>query len=253
MYEAPDLQPARPGHPVLAAFLTALLTTAATFAALTVADHRGLLDFLHGNALAVVEVPSINGVTVDQARDLLRGKNLLLTLVAERPDPAIPAGKIAGQVPLAGSRAAQGTAIQAFVSSGSGAITLPVVAGARPDDAADQLRSRKVLLGPRREEASATVAAGLVIGTEPPAGRSVSPETAVALVVSTGPAAKPVPKVLGLRVSKARKAIEEAGFKVGSTKYGASNDYDEEVIIKQDPPESSPAAPGSAINLVVNE
>jgi len=62
-----------------------------------------------------------------------------------------------------------------------------------------------------------------------------------------------VPKVLGLRVSKARKAIEEAGFKVGSTKYGSSNDYDEEVIIKQDPPESSPAAPGSAINLVVNE
>jgi eukaryotic-like serine/threonine-protein kinase len=252
MYGDHDPRPIRQGHPVIAAFFTSLVTTAAAFVALTVADRRGLLEFLHTGD-HVSEVPSITGVTVDQARDLLRAKGLLLSLQAERSDPTVPAGKIAAQVPLAGSRAAQGTAVQAFVSSGPGATTIPTLTGTRPDDAAEQLRNRRLLPGQRREEASATIAPGLVIGTDPPAGKAVNPEAVVVLIVSAGPAAKPVPKVLGLRLGKAKKAIEEAGFKVGSTRYGSSDRYDEEVIIKQEPAENTPAAPGSAINLVINE
>jgi len=170
------------GRPVLIAFLTSLITTAVAFAALTVADRRGGLDFLRGKR-GDVEVPSINGVSVEQARDLLRGRDLLLTLQAERPDPAIPAGKVAGQVPMAGSRTPRGAPVQAFVSTGASAVAIPVLAGARPDDAVEQLRNRKLAAGHRREEASETIAAGLVIGTDPPAGRSVSPDAEVTLIV----------------------------------------------------------------------
>src|SRR4051812_3455439 len=165
-----DPRPMRSGHPVLAAFFTSLLTTAAAFAALTLADQRGMLPFLHGGGgPREAEVPSIAGVSVEQARDLLQGRGLMLTLQAERPDPNVPAGKIAAQVPLAGSRAATGTSVQAFVSSGPGLIAVPAVAGTRPEDAVEQLRNRKLLAGPRREESSATVPAGLVIGSEPAA------------------------------------------------------------------------------------
>jgi serine/threonine-protein kinase len=247
-----DPRPPRRGHPVLASFVTSLLTTAAAFLALTVAERRGYLEPLLGRA-GSVEVPSVIGVTVEQARDLLQARGLMLTLQAERPDRSVPAGKIAGQVPMAGSRAAQGTAIQAFVSSGSDAVALPDLAGARVEDAVEQLRSKKLLPGSRREEASATVAAGLVIGTDPPAGKAVTPDGVVTLIVSTGPAGKPVPKIVGLRISKAKKAIEAAGFKVGSTKYGSSDNYDEDVVIKQDPADSALAPPGSPINLVINE
>jgi len=240
------------GRPALVAFVTSLFTTAAAFAGLTVADRRGMLDFLHGKR-GDVEVPSINGVSVEQARDLLRARDLLLTLQAERPDPAIGAGKIAGQVPLAGSRTPRGAAIQAFVSTGASAVAVPTLTGARPDDAVEQLRNRKLSPGRRREEASETVGAGLVIGTDPPAGRSVSPDAEVTLIVSSGSAKKPIPKVLGFRLSKAKKLLEEAGFKVGTTRTGSSDYYDEEVVIKQDPADSTLAAPGSAVNLVVNE
>jgi beta-lactam-binding protein with PASTA domain len=252
MYDEPDPRPVRQGHPVIAAFFTALFTTAAAFAALTVADARGLLPFLHGGARDA-EVPSIVGVSVEQARDLLQARGLLLTLQAERPDATVPTGKIAGQVPLGGSRAATGTAVQAFVSSGPAFVTVPALAGSRPDDAVEQLRSRKLLAGPRRDEASATVAAGLVVGTEPAAGKPVSPETPISLVVSTGPAQKGVPKVVGLYASKAKKLIAEAGFKVGAIHYGSNDDHDEGVVLKQTPAEATPAPPGSAIDLVVNE
>jgi len=240
------------GRPVLIAFLTSLITTTVAFAALTVADRRGVLDFLRGKR-ADVEVPSINGVSVEQARDLLRARDLLLTLQAERPDPAIPAGKVAGQVPLAGSRTPRGAAIQAFVSTGASAVAIPTLAGARPDDAVEQLRNRKLAAGHRREEASETIAAGLVIGTDPPAGRSVSPDAEVTLIVSTERALKPIPKILGFRLSKAKKMIEEAGFKLGSTRTGSSDRDDEEVIIKQEPAENTPAPVGSAVNVIVNE
>ena len=252
MYDEEDPRPARRGHPVLAAFFTSLFTTAAAFAALTVADQRGLLPFLHGGAREV-EVPSIMSVSVEQARDLLQARGLLLALQAERPDANIAAGKIAGQVPLPGSRLATGASVQAFVSSGAAVAIVPAVAGSRPEDAIEQLRSRKLLAGPRRGAASATVAAGLVIGTEPAEGQSVRPETAIALVVSTGPAQKEVPKVVGLFVGKAKKLIEAAWLKVGALHHGSSDDHDEGVILKQTPAEGTPAAPGSAIDLVVNE
>ena len=237
---------------MLAAFLTSLVTTVGVFFALTVADERGLLHFLHRER-GDVEVPSITGVTVEQGRELLRARELLLTLQAERPDPNVPAGNIAGQVPLAGSRAARGTAIQAFVSSGASTTAVPNLAGYRPDDAVEQLRAHKLVPGRRQEVASETVAAGQVIGTDPPAGQSVAPGATISLVISTGTAARTVPKLLGLRVSKAKKVLEEAGFKLGATKVGSSNRYDEETIIKQTPAEFTLLAPGSAIDVVVNE
>ena len=240
------------GRPALVAFLTSLATTVAAFVALTVADRRGTLEFLHGKR-GDVEVPSINGVSVEQARDLLRARDLLLTLQAERPDPSIPAGKIAGQVPLAGSRTPRGTAIQAYISSGASAVMIPALSGARPDDAIEQLRNRKLASGHRRDEPSDAIAAGLVIRTEPAAGLSVAPDTDVTLIVSTDRVLKAIPKVLGFRMSKAKKTLEEAGFKVGTTRTGSSDYYDEEVIIKQDPAAETQAAPGSPVNLVVNE
>jgi len=240
------------GRPALVAFFTSLVTTAAVFAGLTVAERHGALEFLHGKR-GDVEVPSINGVSVEQARDLLRSRDLLLTLQAERPDPMVPAGKIAGQIPLAGSRTPRGAAIQAFVSTGASAVAIPTLTGARPDDAVEQLRNRKLAAGHRREEPSDTIAAGLVVRTDPPAGLSVAPDTEVTLIVSTGRTLKPVPKVLGFRLSKAKKTLEEAGFKVGTTRTGSSDYYDEEVIIKQDPAADTQIAPGSAVNLVVNE
>ena len=107
--------------------------------------------------------------------------------------------------------------------------------------------------GHRREAASTTVAAGLVIASDPPAGKPVEPDTTIALIISTGPATQPVPKVLGFRFSQAKKTLEDAGFKVGTKKYGSSDNYDDEVIIKQDPAENSPAVPGTAVNLIINE
>jgi eukaryotic-like serine/threonine-protein kinase len=240
------------GRSTLVAFVTSVITTIATFVLLTVAERHGMLDGLRAGQGAV-EVPSIAGLSIEQARDLLRSHDLLLTLQATRPDPAVPAGRIAAQTPLSGSRTPRGMAIQAFVSSGTNSVSVPTLAGARPDDAVEQLRNRKLATGHRREEQSATIAAGLVIGTDPAAGAAVAPDTDVTLIVSSGPASKPVPKVVGFRLGKAKKTLEDAGFKLGTTRTGLSDNYDDDVIIKQEPAAETLAAPNSPVNLVINE
>lgn len=238
------------GRAMLIAFVTSLVTTVATFAVLTVADQRGLLRVLHPGG---VDVPSVSGLSVEQARELLRSRDLLLTLQGKQPDRAVPAGRIVGQTPLAGSRTARGTAIQAMLSSGAGAVTIPTLAGARPDDAVEQLRNRGLPAGRRREQPSDTIAAGLVIDSDPPAGRSVTPDTDVTLIVSTGRAQTAVPKVVGFRLAKAKKTLQEAGFTVGTTRIGSSDYYDEDVVIRQEPAADALAAAHSPVNLVVNE
>lgn len=61
------------------------------------------------------------------------------------------------------------------------------------------------------------VAAGLVAGTDPPAGEVIDRETLVTLLVSKGPEPTTVPDVVGLPEADARIALEGAGFDVGDT------------------------------------
>jgi beta-lactam-binding protein with PASTA domain len=56
-----------------------------------------------------------------------------------------------------------------------------------------------------------------------------------------------------LRLSRATKLLEDAGFKVGTKKYGSSDDFDEQQIIRQDPAEKTMAPPGSLVNLTINK
>jgi len=232
--------------------LTSVITTIVVFSVLTVGERRGFLGFL-SDAPGDVEVPSIAGVTPQQARDILQAHHLLLTLQAERPDGKMAAGRIAEQVPLGGSRAPRSSTVQAFVSTGPSEVAIPILTGLRPDDAVAQLTERKLIPGPRRQEPHASVPAGMLIGTDPPPGKPVSPGTTVVFIVSAGPAMKPVPRVVGLRPSKAKKAIEDAGFRVGKTGQGFNEEYDDGVVIKQDPAGNTEAAAGSEISLTLNE
>ena len=54
-----------------------------------------------------------------------------------------------------------------------------------------------------------------------------------------------VPKVVGTRLSRAKKVLEEAGFKVGKTVYKYDPCCGEYIILRQTPAEGEAAAAGS--------
>lgn len=252
MYEDDPYQyTARPRSPVPVAVVTSIVTTVAVFFGLRLLEEHVLNKDKPGPGS--VEVPSLLGSSPQNARELLEGRGLLFSIAAEKEDSKYPAGTVASQTPLPGSKVRTGTAVEAVVSRGLTSVQVPNVAGMRPEDASRQLVTAGLQNGPQKSAWSQTVAAGLVVQTEPAAGSPVAPQTAVGLVISAGSPSRPIPKVTGTRLTSARKLLEEAGFKVAKLRYITDADRVGGLVIQQDPAAGTQAPPGTGVDLLVND
>ena len=221
-----------------------------------VLDDRGLLPFPAGRrsiSAESVEVPSLLGMLPDQARELLKGRGLLLTLSAERENTSYPAGAIAEQSPLPGSQVQRGSAVQSAIARGSKQAPVPSLVGLRTEDALRQLVAAGFVAAPQKTTNSDSAAPGIVVDTQPPPGTLGKAQSAVTLVVSTGPATKPLPKLVGLRFRAAKDLLEQQGFKLGKVRYGFDNDRSGGVVLDQKPSVGDAAAPGTIVELTINE
>lgn len=234
----------RAGSVIALSFVVSALTTTAVFFGLRSLGSEGA---------ATVEVPSVAGMQVAQARELLDGKGLLLVLDAEREDPQVAAGAIVSQVPLPGSRVRHGGEVRALLSKGWTRVKVPETANLAVDKATRLLGASKLVVAGQDSESSAEVAAGNVIGTNPGAGTELAQGAEVKLRVSSGPSAAEVPKVVGLNIKKAKEALEAAKFKVGKTQYSFDEDKWPYTVLKQEPEAGAKVAPGATVDLVVNQ
>ncbi len=91
-------------------------------------------------------------------------------------------------------------------------VSVPDVTGKSVADATKVLDGDLTVDPATTAAASCTVASGLVVKTDPPAGEQVDKETTVHLTVSSGPASKVVPAVTGKTEAVAKAALQEAGF-----------------------------------------
>lgn len=134
-------------------------------------------------------------------------------------------------------------------------VKVPDVVGSRYDDAVDQLVDKNGLVVLRVDEANETVAAGIILGTEPAAGVTVQRGQEVRVVVSSGKAPVDIPDVTRLDEASARAALEGAGFQVGTVTTTTSVDVPAGLVIKTDPAGGAgapPATVGTVINLLVS-
>jgi serine/threonine-protein kinase len=133
------------------------------------------------------------------------------------------------------------------------AIAVPDVVGISIEDASSQfdelgLRIRQV------EEPSSDAAAGTVVATTPKSGVTVSPDTEVAVTVSTGPEPVTVPVVSSRSVEDARAALERVGLVVSeqvTTAHSAS--VDEGDVMASTPSGGESAQVGQAVTLIVSD
>ena len=215
-------------------------------------QQRGHLAFLGGRGEAV-EVPSLLGMQAEQARELLKGRGLLFTLSGERENTSYPNGAVAEQNPMAGSRVQRGAVIQAALSRGSKQAQVPALVGLRAEEALRQVVAAGFVVGPQKEVTSETAAAGTVVDTQPAPGTALKLQSTVTLIVSAGPALRPVPKLLGMRLRAARELLEQQGFKAGKIRYTFDRDRDGGLVLDQKPSGGTPAAVGSTVELTINE
>jgi beta-lactam-binding protein with PASTA domain/tRNA A-37 threonylcarbamoyl transferase component Bud32 len=118
------------------------------------------------------------------------------------------------------------------------------VAQAQKDIAANNLRSTVV------NEASNSVAKGLVISSNPAQGNNVAANTLVTLYASTGVAPVSVPSVVGQQESQAESTLQAKGFNV-SVKSDPASTQPSGTVVSQSP-NGGTAAPGSTVTITVS-
>ncbi|MFD0330935.1 PASTA domain-containing protein [Streptacidiphilus monticola] len=103
-----------------------------------------------------------------------------------------------------------------------------------------------------QQQASDSVPAGRVVGTDPPAGRRLSPNSPVNLIVSSGSQPVDLPDVVGEPVDQATSDLQDAGFNVRLDPNQVYSDQDAGTIAAQSPNGSS-AQRGATVTLTVSK
>ena len=154
-------------------------------------------SIVFGGTVAIVVasgtlVPGVVGSTQTAATAAIAAAGLTVGSVTAI-NSATPAGIVLSQAPAAGTTTAPGTAMALTVSLGPANVIVPNVVSLSEAAAITSITGVGLTAGTRTTGTSTTIAAGNVISTNPAAGASVPPGSAVAYVVSTG-----APTVLGL-------------------------------------------------------
>jgi eukaryotic-like serine/threonine-protein kinase len=178
-------------------------------AALLALAALGMIGFFALSSPNQVSVPIVVGQTLDSARTEIERAGLQVD-VRRRADRA-PRDIIFDQAPNAGSKVDDGSTVAVFVSNGPGTVKVPDVVGIAEADAKRRVRAAGLRAQVQRES-SVKVPIGIVIRTDPSAGRPVDRRSEVTLVVSSGPEQVAVPDVTGQDEQQAVAALREKGL-----------------------------------------
>jgi serine/threonine-protein kinase len=93
---------------------------------------------------------------------------------------------------------------------------------------------------------------GTVFAQDPAANTSILPTDKITLSVSAGPDSVTIPTGLkGKSLDDVRKALEDAGLKVGSTTQEDAPKLEQNQVVRTDPAEGTSVTKGSTVNLVL--
>jgi serine/threonine-protein kinase len=153
-------------------------------------DERSTVNLVVSAGAEPVAVPNVVGQMEAAARTTLEGAGFVVN-VEQRAAPDgqdIPEGQVFEQRPAANEQLTKGETVTIVVAIASDTV-VPSVAGQSQSAAGATLQAANCSVGNAIQQASDTVAAGTVIGTDPGAGTELPVESCtVTLIVSSGPA-----------------------------------------------------------------
>jgi len=195
-----------------------------------------------------VVVPSVAGMTLEEARRAADEVNLVVEVVGRERSRSVERGGIISQDPATGVLI-EGEAIAVILSKGPPLVRVPAVAGRDVADAMAALEAARLVVGERSEEWSVEHEAGTVIRATI-RGR-VTEGTTVGLVVSRGPRSLEIPDVAGLPADKAAARLERAGFEPVRTDV-YSDDVPVGRVVSTDPAAGLEADEASSVTIYVS-
>ncbi|MEI7058023.1 Stk1 family PASTA domain-containing Ser/Thr kinase [Nocardioides sp. CCNWLW239] len=157
-------------------------------------------------------VPKVKGMLADDAQDKIQDLGLNIGDPIEKFNDNVPAGHVINSQPRAGTMVRPGKAVVLVISKGPAPVDIVDWTGRSAERAKKSLEADGLKVEIQEEE-NREIQPGTVLSQSPNSGTLPKGET-VTLVVAKGPAAVPVPNVVGADKDTARQALESAGFKV---------------------------------------
>ena len=199
-----------------------------------------------------VVVPSVAGLTVDQAKTALSSLGLKSAVTDQVFSEDISKGKIISSKPAGGGRMNAGETVSLFVSKGPERYLVPDMQGLTIEAAAALIDKNSLALGTITEAFSLKIPQGFIINSSPIAGTSVARNTTINLNVSKGIEQLPLASYVGKGGEQALNELTDAGFDVSST-YVYSESVPIGIVISQTPDGGGSAPKGAKIALTVSK
>src|SRR5579883_92504 len=213
----------------------------------TVVKEGSVVSVVLSRGLPPVAVPSLTGLTCDAAQRLLEEVHLKGACpdAAQGYSASIPPGEVINwsfDNRLNATRALYGGTVLMAISKGPPPVPLPsITSGETYGEYAAALQALG-LRATQTTQASATVPAGQVIGTQPTG--QAQPGSTVTVIVSSGPPMVQVPDVTKQSVPQATATLQAQGLSVGNV-YGPSGGK----VFSTDPSAGTSVQQGSSVNL----
>jgi beta-lactam-binding protein with PASTA domain len=200
-----------------------------------------------------IKVPNVTGQTRDNATKILAQSNLVPKFVEQDSDQ--PPGTALGTYPVAGAPVAKlaggGSPEVAVAIAREPAIPVPDVSGQDPTAAQATLTAAGFQVTTSNAP-SDSVPEGKVIGTDPVAGTPLPRNSAVTLLVSSGPDLVTVPNMVGQTRAAAEALLHDnLGFGLQETVVNAGAPRSGRVIAQT--PNSGQQPKGSTIALTIGQ
>jgi serine/threonine-protein kinase len=209
---------------------------------LLVAIGIGTSSFWYG-ATQWVTVPNVVGTSSAAALAELKNAHLAAK-VTKKLDNTIPADTVISTDPGKGGKVPKDSAVTLVVSLGRPLVP-SVPAGTDLSTAEQTIRAAN--LTPEhvasKDVYSETVASGKVVRITPATGTSADVNATITIILSKGPAPKPVPNVSGMAHDDAFKALTAAGFTPYDLPAQFSADADAGTVISTTPTEGTKVSP----------
>lgn len=133
-----------------------------------------------------VAVPSVAGMSRDDAIAILRTANLEIGQVIERPGPDAR-GVVMSSQPAAGQQVPQGTPVELVVSAGPSELLMPDVVGRELFEVRSTLEQLGLRIGETQYDSTSALPTGLVVSQVPSAGSPVTAASLITIRVSGRP------------------------------------------------------------------
>ena len=202
-------------------------------------------------ALTSVDVPSLIGMSESDARLRLQKEGLGMILAEPKADSSARAGSVIEQTPKAKSAVPEHANVTVVLAQEP--LEVPSVVGLTLAEATRAIEQNGFQLQMGEAVVHPEIQKGNVATQLPQAGSSCTSGCTITLAMSNGSELRKVPKLVGLKLRKAKKAILEAGFQVGDIRWSSKRKRPRFVVLKQNPEKDQEAEPKTKIDLAVNE